>query len=138
MHSRIGMHFARASDIVVPKKLIHRVNDVKALLTVDFLTTHHFACGAHAIMPASAFQMEGKPLGCAIITQKTLNGKPVQDLYVTSRASERAYNIIGQMNSDETRAALEAFKNAYEMNIHFSAPSSWGRDRHPWNRNRVS
>lgn len=133
--SRNAVHFARAAFVPVPKKLVHTPRDVRRLLTPDVLDNHEFDCGSHAIVRASEFKVSKGALGCAVIRQKTFEGTFVQNIYITSRASEQAVDFITRMNSMSARRVLPAFRHAYEMNIHFSPVSSWGRDKHPWSRN---
>lgn len=133
--SRIAVHFDRASIVPTPRKLIHTRRHAAIVLRPQFLGEHDFDCGSHAVVRAADFGMKPGPLGCAVVTQKTLEGKVVRDLYVSSRASEWIRDAIKMMNSMDSRRALEAFEKAYQMNIHFSGVESWRGDKHPWARN---
>lgn len=133
--SRTLVHFDRAAIVPTPKILVRTLRQVTGLLTPQFLGDHNFDCGSHAVVRAADFKLKGDPLACAIIRQKNIEGKTVQDIYIMSRASERAVHIIKTMNSMESRHALPAFEQAYSMNVHFSGEHGWGRDKHPWQRN---
>jgi|GEM_PF-6738246 len=134
--SRQSVHFGRAAIAVPPRILVRTEHEVKKLLTMKFLADHDFSCGMHdAVVNPAHFRLKGKTLPCAIVAQKGLDKKLVRNIYLAPVASEIAFGIVSRMNSLDTRSALAGFKNAYEMNLHYSFPASWGKAGHPWQRN---